>query len=79
VTSIDREVFSNVRVQSALTLFKAVVKPQPIDVIWESRITMRVNSWLNVGFEWVNIYESNQIDAVQVKEVLSVGVSFQII
>lgn len=79
VTTVDREIVDNVRFQSTLTLFKALVQPEPVDVIWESFVTMRVNSWLNVGFEWVNIYDANQSDAVQVKEVLSVGVSFGLI
>lgn len=79
VTSVDREIFTNVQVQSTLTLFKAVVEPEPVDVIWETLITMRVNSWLNVGFEWVNIYDANRSEAIQIKEVLSVGISFEII
>jgi len=79
VTAVDREIFKNVQVQSTLTLFKAVVEPEPVDVIWETLITMRVNSWLNVGFEWVNIYDANRSEAVQIKEVLSVGISFEII
>lgn len=79
VTTVNREIFTDVQVQSTLTLFKAIVEPEPVDVIWETLITMRVNSWLNVSFEWVNIYDANRIEAVQVKEVLSVGISFEII
>jgi len=79
VTTVDREIVENVRFQSTLTLFKALVQPEPVDVIWESFVTMSVNRWLNVGFEWVNIYDANQSDAIQVKEILSVGVSFAII
>lgn len=79
VTAVDREVFRNVQIQSTLSLFKAVVEPEPVDVIWETLITMRVNSWLNVGFEWVNIYDANRSEAVQIKEALSVGISFEII
>jgi hypothetical protein len=79
VTSVDREIFTNVQVQSTLTLFKAIVQPEPVDVIWETLITMQVNSWLNVGFEWVNIYDANRSEAIQIKEVLSVGISLEII
>ena len=78
-TTVNREIVENVRFRSTLTLFKALVEPEPADVIWESFVTMRVNSWLNVGFEWVNIYDANQSDAIQVKEILSIGVSFAII
>jgi hypothetical protein len=48
-------------------------------VIWESLVNMRVNSWLNVGLEYVMLYDTNRSQAVQIKEVLSVGVSFEII
>lgn len=79
VTTVNREIFQNVQIQSSLTLFKAVVQPSPVDVIWENLINMRVNSWLSVSFEWVNIYDTNRSDALQIKEMLSVGVSFEII
>jgi hypothetical protein len=79
VTTVNREVAPNVQLQSTLTLFKAVVQPSPVDVIWESLVNMRVNSWLNVGLEYVMLYDTNRSQAVQIKEVLSVGVSFEII
>ena len=76
-TTVDREVFSNVRYQSRLSLFQSLTQQsEPLDVFWENTITMKVNSWLNVGFDYVMLYDANRSDAVQIKEVLSVGIAF---
>lgn len=76
-TTIDREVFTNVWYQSRLNLFQSVTREsEPLDVLWENVVTMKVNGWLNVGFEYVMLYDVNRSDAVQIKEVLSVGVAF---
>lgn len=79
VTSIDREVVTNVHVQSTLTLFKALIEPEQIDVIWEMIIAMQVNDWLSVNFDWVNLYDANRSDKIQIKERLSVGISIEIL
>lgn len=79
-TSVDRELFMNVRYQSRLNLFQSVTaSSEPLDVLWENVITMRVNSWLNVGLEYVMLYDANRSDDVQIKEVLSVGVSLALL
>ena len=78
-TTIDRELFTNVRYQSRLNLFQTLTQREPLDALWENVITMKVNSWLNVGLEYVMLYDANRSDAVQIKEVLSVGVSFALL
>jgi hypothetical protein len=79
-TTVDRELFTNVRYQSRLNLFKSLtLLSEPLDVLWENVITMRVNSWLNVGLEYVMLYDANRSEDVQIKEVLSVGVSFSLL
>jgi hypothetical protein len=75
-TTIDRELMTNVRYQSRLNLFQTLTQQEPLDVLWENVITMQVNNRLNVGFEYVMLYDANRSDAVQIKEVLSVGISF---
>lgn len=75
--TIDREVFTNVRYQSRLNLFQSLTRQgEPLDVLWENVITMEVNSWLNVDLEYVMLYDANRTNAVQIKEVLSVGIAF---
>lgn len=79
-TTVDREIVTNVRYQSRLNLFQALTgNREPLDVLWENVVTMKVNSWLNVGFEYVMLFDANRSDDVQIKEVLSVGIAFVLI
>jgi len=78
-TTIDRELMTNVRYQSRLNLFQTLTQQEPVDVLWENVITMQVNSRLNVGLEYVMLYDANRSDNVQIKEVLSVGISFALL
>jgi hypothetical protein len=79
VTTFDRNIFENVRLQSSLNLFLAFNQPGQPDMIWENLITMKVNSWMNVDLEFVAVYNEDISSAVQIKEVLSVGVVIDII
>ncbi len=79
VTTFDREIVDNVRLQSSLNLFLAFNQPGQPDMIWENLITMQVNSWMNVDLEFVAVYNEDVSSAVQLKEVLSVGVVIDII
>jgi len=78
-TEVDKEVFKNVRYQSKLGLFASFNRPDMPDALWENLINMKVNSWLNVNFEFVTIFDEDISDALQVKEVLSVGISFTLL
>ena len=42
-------------------------------------MSLRVNDWLSTELEFVALYNENVSDAVQIKEVLSVGVTFSLI
>ena len=78
-TELDKEVFENVRLQSSLSLFAAFNNPDLPDMIWENLITMKVNSWMNVNLEFVSLFDRDVSDRVQLKEVLSLGVSFSLL
>ncbi len=76
-TEYDREVFTNVRLRSTLGLFAAFNKPDELpDIAWENIVTMQVNEFLTVDFELATIYDRNISPDAQVKEVLSVGLTF---
>lgn len=79
VTALDREIFSDVRWQSTLTGFLAVNQPEPPDVLWENLIDMRVNSWITTQLEYVLIFDQNTSEALQMKEVFSLGITFDIL
>lgn len=76
VTQFDKEIAPNVRYKSSLNLFVAVNQADKPDVLWENLVAMKVNTWLSVNFEFVAIWDRDIDDAVQLKEVFSVGFSY---
>ena len=74
-TQIDREVFDNVTYKSTLGLFAAFNREELPDMLWENVLVMKVNSWLSADFELVTLYDRDINDVIQVKEVISIGVS----
>lgn len=77
-TEIDREIFERVHLQSTLEFFAAFNRDVP-DMIWESLLVLEFNSWLSVDVELAVLYDRNISTALQVKEVVSVGASVEIL
>ncbi len=73
--SVDRDIFENVNLKTSLSVFSAFDDFGRPDVRWENLVTMTVNSWLTVGFEFVTFYDLDIDDRVQLKQVLSTGIS----
>lgn len=78
-TSFDKEIVKNVVLKSALGIFAAFNKLESPDFIWESILNMKVNPWLNVNFEWAVFFDDDISKRAQLKEVLSIGVSYTFI
>lgn len=76
-TEYQKEIFTNVNVKSTLGLFASFNKPDSPDMFWETQVGMKVNSWLQVNFEWGVLYDEDVSKNVQLKEIFSVGVSYQ--
>lgn len=74
-TELDREVFENVRVRSSLGLFAAFNNPDMPDLLWETVVNMKVNSWLSIDFQFDTLYDSDISDRFQIKETLALGIS----
>lgn len=75
-TDFEKEVFENVNVTSTLGLFAAFNKPESPDLMWETLVNMKVNSWLQVNLEWAVLRDDDVSKQFQFKEVFSVGVSY---
>ena len=75
-TEVNKGIAENVLYTSKLSLFASFNQPDKPDALWENLITMKVNKWLNVNFEYVALYDLDIVDEVQMKEVFSLGVSF---
>lgn len=74
----ERTLFANVDVTSTLTLFLAFNQPSP-DTIWETLLSMKVNSWLQVNMEYTALYDRDLSPYIQQKQSLAVGVSFKLL
>lgn len=48
-------------------------------MIWENLVTMQVNSWLGVDLEVTTLYDDDVSRALQLKEVLSLGITLALI
>jgi hypothetical protein len=75
-TDVQKEIAPNVMLRSTLGLFASFSSIDTPDAAWENLITMKVNDWLNVGFEYVTLYDRDVSTKAQIREVLSVGILF---
>lgn len=71
------EIIKNVNVDSILGLFSNYSdKPNNIDVSWQLLVVMKVNKLLSTIFSTHLLYDDNVIGEVQLKEMLTVGLSY---
>lgn len=78
-TEVDREVFTNVQIKSTLGLFAAFNQEELPDLLWENEIIMSINDWLSTNVEIVALYDRDISNALQLKEVFSIGISIAIL
>jgi len=78
--TVDREIAANVRYKSSATVFFSAGQiEKPPDVVWENYFTMKINDWLTTNLEVTAMFDENTSDAIQLKEVLSLGISIDLI
>lgn len=75
---LTREIVPNVLLKSRLGAFQAFNQVGNVapDIIFENTLAMKVNEFLNVNLDTATIYDQDISNDLQLKEVLSVGVSF---
>jgi len=78
-TDAKLTVAENVVWQSKLRLFSRFETLDVWDVRWDNTITASVNSWLNVNFSYILIYEKAQSLKTQTKEALQIGIVYKIL
>jgi Protein of unknown function (DUF3078) len=71
-------VMENITFQTKLDLFSAYENADKVDVSWETLLLMKVNKYITTNFSTHLIYDEDVTKDTQFKEVLSVGVSFEI-
>ncbi len=79
-SSLDARLTENIRYRSDLNAFFAVNQlEEPPDVLWENEVILSVNDWLTTNLEFTALYDQTTIDAIQLRETISVGVSFTLL
>lgn len=79
VTDAEFTVAENILMKTKLRLFTRFESIDIIDVRWDNTITAKVNSWLNVNFTFLMIYEEAQSLQAQIKEALQLGIVYTVL
>jgi hypothetical protein len=81
LAEVQKDLFENVNLQSRLSLFQAFnqLDSSAPDLVFENILQLKVNDWLNTNLELVTLYDKDTIDEIQLKEVLSIGVSIRLL
>jgi hypothetical protein len=75
----EGEIAKNVVGRSELSVFAAFDDFGHPDVRWNNVIQLKVNDWLNTTIEGEIFYDNDQSSEVQWRELLSVGVAFNLL
>ncbi len=77
-TDFEKELAENITYKSSLGIFAGFQDLENPDINWSNLISMKVNDWLNVNFEWVALYDADITTKLQLREGLSVGALFNL-
>jgi hypothetical protein len=79
-SSFDRQLTENIRYRSQLNVFFSFNQTeQPPDARWDNTVSLQVNDWLSTDLQFVALFDRDITRAIQLKETISVGVSFTFI
>ncbi|PEN14746.1 hypothetical protein CRI94_00160 [Longibacter salinarum] len=77
---VNRKLSDDIRYKSNLnTFFSFNQTEDPPDVLWGNVLQLKVNDYISTELEVTLLFDKNVDDRVQLKEVLSVGVSFNVL
>ncbi len=79
VTDINYTLDTNLLYGCKLRLFSRFESLDVWDVRWDNTITAKVNSWLNVNFTYLLVYEKAQTPLTQTKQTLQIGIVYTLL
>ncbi len=79
ITTLNWAIAENVTWTSYLRLFSAFDRLDTWDVRWDNTAVGKVNSWLNVTFSWIIVYDVKETLKTQAKQGLQIGVSYKLL
>lgn len=74
---LTKELLKNVSLSSKLGLFYNYLDDPQLDVDWEVMLNMKVNRFLSTNIIVHLVYDKDQIDEVQFKEVFGIGFNYK--
>lgn len=77
VTEAKLNLAENIDWKGKLRLFTRFENIDVWDVRWDNEIIAKVNSWLNINFEFILLYEKAQSLKTQMKEALQIGITYK--
>lgn len=78
--NFQKTIFENVRLSSSIETFTNLRESvKGTDVYFQSEVVGKINSFMNMSFGFTLAYDEDFSDRVQVKQVLSAGVSIDIL
>lgn len=78
--NLEKKVVSNVRFLSSLETFTNMKRHlDNTDVNFSNELIGRINDYLNMSFQFVIVYDSDFSRELQIKQVLSAGISYSIL
>jgi hypothetical protein len=79
-SAFDKRITDNIRYRSQLNVFFSFNQTEePPDARWNNTINLKVNDWLSTDLQFVALFDEDITDAIQLKETISVGVSFTLL
>ena len=79
VTNGEMLIDTNIRLKSKLRLFTRFESLDVWDVYWDNKFVSKLNSYLQVNFDVVIIYEKSQSLRTQAKEAFQLGITYTVI
>lgn len=77
---INRAITENIRYKSNFNAFFSFNQSEdPPDILWGNVLQLGVNDYISTELEITLLYDKNVDDGIQLKQLLSVGVSFNIL
>lgn len=72
-----KEILKNVTVNSKLGMFYNYLEEPQVDVDWEMLVNMKINQFLSTNIVAQLIYDKDQVNKVQFKEIIGIGLTYE--
>jgi len=76
ITELKAALHENIVWKSRLDIFSDLEAFDRIDLLWENDVIMKVTKYINVNFEFDVLYDKDISDRRQIKQVLSLGLTY---